>query len=43
MGLQKTQKAMINQDDNISRLYGRKKRRQHMESTKNISLMSSNE
>jgi len=26
MGLQKTQKAMINQDDNISRLYVRKKR-----------------
>jgi hypothetical protein len=34
MGLQKTQKAMINQDDNISRLYIRKKRRQRIKSTK---------
>ncbi|CAF2585620.1 unnamed protein product [Rotaria sp. Silwood2] len=34
MGLQKTQKAMINQDDNISHLYVRKKRHQRTESTK---------
>mgnify|MGYP006897550817 CR=1 FL=1 len=34
MGLQKTQKAMIHQDDNISHLYARKKQHQRKQSRK---------